>query len=538
MQVTNYSFDRLPFSKLFKRYINHFEDVGTFFATDPFDKQAITKKINTFTFSGSRQQIASILLPLNKSMDADEAALKNIERLKKDDTLAIVTGQQLGLYGGPLYTIFKTISAIHLAQQLEEQFEKPVVPVFWLADEDHDYDEVRSITVLDNNEVEVFALPPKNNHVPTVAEIIIPDALNEVRDQLKKSLYNTDFSNDLWALLDDCFSPGNTFAKAFGLFISRLFSKHGLVLAGSNEPEVKNLTAEYFKTSIRKADSIRQSLETQSQKIGEEYHKQVTLYDSNLFYLDENSGRTKISRNGDGWETDTNIKWNTQELIDEIDHHPARFSPNVFLRPILQDVLLPTIGYVAGPGETAYYGQMKSMYRCFDLEMPIIFPRLSATLIEPAIDRIFNELPFDFHEYGNRIEDLESDYVSRTEQYDIEGIFKDWIDEAEQKTDQKKKDIAQIDPTLEAAAEKATSTYINELNKLKGKVYRSVKKQDETQLKRIHRLKANLFPANGLQERTIAAIFYMNKYGVDIWDKLLNALDPDEEFNDHKLVYL
>lgn len=538
MQVTNYSFEHLPFSKLFKAYTQNFDEVSEFFETSPFDGNAISQKIDEFNFQGDRKQTASILSALNKEFNAHDEAIRNIERLEKENALAVVTGQQLGVYGGALYTVFKTISTIHIAQKLEKEFDRPVVPVFWLADEDHDYDEVRKLTIIDKDEPKTFSLPPKNNHLPTVADLPIPEEISDMRSQLKELLYNTDFSDGLWKILDESFQEGHSFFEAFGLFISRLFSKHGLVMAGSNHPDVKEATGEYLKISVEKADKIRRQLEEKSANLSEGYHQQVTLYDSNLFYLDDETGRTKISRNGNGWKADGNIEWSTSQLVDEIDTHPDRFSPNVFLRPILQDALLPTVGYVAGPGETAYYGQMKSMYQCFDMEMPIIFPRLSATLIEPAIDRIIGELPFEIHEYGNRIEDLESDYVERTDQHDIEAIFEDWQARVEEISDYKKKDVADIDTTLEAAAEKATSVYMNELNKLKGKVYRSVKKQDQTQLDRIQRIKANLFPKGELQERTIAGIFFMNKYGIDVWDKLLSSLDPDEDFSHHKLVYL
>jgi uncharacterized protein YllA (UPF0747 family) len=172
------------------------------------------------------------------------------------------------------------------------------------------------------------------------------------------------------------------------------------------------------------------------------------------------------------------------------------------------------------------------------MEMPIIFPRLSATFVEPAIDRICNELPFDFHEYEERIEDLESGYVDRTEQYDLEKIFGDWKQEVKQLAVPHKDRISDIDSTLEAAVEKSTVRYFGELDKLKGKVYRAVKKRDDIQLKRIRRIKANLFPGNELQERMLASIFYMNKYGVDLWDRLLESLNEAEQFNSHKIVKL
>ena len=538
MQVTNYAFEHLPFSKLFKTYINDYRQLSDFYAANPFDEDAVAEKINNFQFAGDRQQSVEILASFNEDFDVHQAALDNLERLRDDEALAIVTGQQLGVYGGPLYTIFKTVSTIHVAKQLEQKYDRPVIPIFWLADEDHDYDEIRGLNVLENDEVAHFELPPKETPHHTVAEMSIPEEITEMRTELRESLYNTDFSDTLWELLDTAFKPDTTFFEGFGQFISKLFSSHGLVLAGSNQPDVKQLTGDFLKRSIASADKVRQSLEKQTSLLSENYHQQVTLYDSNLFYLDEKTGRTKISRNSNGWHVTKNEQWNTEQLIAEIDKRPEKFSPNVFMRPILQDALLPTLGYVAGPGETAYFGQMKGLYSCFNLEMPIIFPRLSATLIEPAIDRIFHELPFEFHEYGNRIEDLESSYVEQTEQHDLEAIFEGWKQDIEKLAEPRKDTISDIDPTLEGAVEKTTSRYFGELDKLKGKVYRSVKKQDEIQLKRIRRIKANLFPGDGLQERTIAALFFMNKYGVDIWDKLLDTLEPEEQFDQHKLVYL
>ncbi|NGP86952.1 bacillithiol biosynthesis cysteine-adding enzyme BshC [Fodinibius halophilus] len=538
MQLTNYSFEALPFSDLFKTYITDYHELSDFYGTNPFDEEAIAQRADQFNYSGDRERTSKILSGFNKCFNIAEAAQENIKRLADEQSLAVVTGQQLGIYGGPLYTVLKTITTIHLAKQMEEALDRPVIPIFWLADEDHDYEEVRSLSVLEGNNVQSYGLPSQSEPLPAVADIEIPDDIEQLKADLKDSLYDTDFSDELWELLDSSFKAGNTFFEAFGQWISSLFSKHGLVLAGSKDIKVKEATGSFLKKSILKADDIRNKLESRSGQISEQFHSQVTLYDSNLFYLNGQSGRTKIARNGEGWKTDSGQEWETDQLIEEIEENPENFSPNVFLRPILQDALLPTLGYVAGPGETAYYGQMKEMYGCFDMEMPVIFPRLSATIVEPAIDRIINELPFDFHEYGNRIEDLESDYVDRTEQHDIEAIFNDWHNDVEALAEDRTKKIADIDPTLEGASEKATATYLNELNKLKGKVYRSVKKQDKIQLKRIRRIKANTFPGDGLQERVIAGIYFMNKYGIDIWDKLLENLDEKEQFDHHKLIYL
>ncbi|HEX6981462.1 MAG TPA: bacillithiol biosynthesis cysteine-adding enzyme BshC [Balneolaceae bacterium] len=538
MQTLNYPLDHLPFSKLFKTYINNFEKLGDFFEVNPFSEKEIARKIEHFQFKGNRRATAEILAAFNKKFDVNQAALDNIERLKDEDALAIVTGQQLGVYGGPIYTVLKAISAIHLARQMEQRFERPVIPVFWLADEDHDYDEIRRLYLLENDELKQFELPPKTNHLAPVAELQVPLEVDQLRSDVRKSLHKTEFFDDLWQLLDKCFTPKNTFLDASGRFMAELFSKHGLILAGSNLKEVKELTGEYLKESIAGAGEIRKNLEQQTKALSSDFHQQVHLHDSNLFYLDDEAGRSKISSNGNGWQTDNGKKWQTQELLEAIATRPENFSPNVFLRPVLQDALLPALGYVAGPGEIAYYGQMKKMYHSFGLEMPVIFPRLSATIVEPAIDRVFKELPFEFYEYDNRIEDLETAYVDRTEQIDIKVLFDEWKEKVSKIADPEKQKIADIDFTLKASADKATSLYFNELDALKTKVYRAVKKRDEIQLKRIRRIQTHLFPGNGLQERSISTIFYMNQYGLDIWDKVLNSLNEDEAFDHHKLLYL
>lgn len=538
MQIKDYSFQQLPFSDLFKKFTADFDPLSEFYTVNPFSNSEIHSFASSFSFAGSRSASVEILQALNRKYEVHEKALQNIDRLEQPEALAVVTGQQLGVYGGPLYTILKTISTIHLAARMEKLLDRPVIPVFWLADEDHDYDEIRSLTVLNNDEPQTFSLPAKNGALPPVAELSYTDDIGDLRQQLKEAQYETDFSKELWSLLDANFTDGTRFDHAFGGFIADLFSKYGLVLAGSNHSDVKQLSRECMKSAVQQADEIRNALQKQTQVLGKKYKQQVTLYDSNLFYLDEGSGRVKISRNGEAWNTDTGQQWDTDELLAAIENEPERFSPNVFLRPLIQDYLLPTLGYVAGPGEVAYYGQMKRMYECLDMQMPVIFPRISATLIEPPISRILNEVPFEIHEFGQRIEDLESQFVDRTGQIDIEAIFTEWEKKAGKISEVPIQKIAGIDPTLEASAGKALAKFTNQLNRLKGKVYRSVKDHEEIQLKRIRRIQNHLFPDRRLQERTIAGIYFMNLYGVDIWDRLLDALDEDDTFKEHKLIYL
>lgn len=537
MQLKNYPFDRLPFTELFRTYVTEYGQLSYFYSANPFDIEALDEHANRITAPQDRDATAELLKLFNERFNLHENALQNIERLREDHSLALVTGQQLGIFGGPLYTILKTVTTIHLAKVLEQKLDRPVIPVFWLADEDHDYDEVKHVRLIDRDEVRSHSLEFNRSSYPPVAEMTLDDSFDSFKEKVEKDLFETDFTGDLWNLLEDCYVKGNRLDTAFGQLIAKLFSEHGLILAGSNCKSIKEKARHCMKYAIREADQIREVLEEQSSELEATYHRQATIYDSNLFYLDEEAGRTKILRNGDSWTTDGGQEWTTEELLSLIDEHPQKFSPNVFLRPILQDLMVPTLGYVAGPGELAYYGQMKKMYELFERSMPAIFPRMSATIIEPAISRILDELPFEMGDYDDRIEDLESSYVDQAEQHDIEAIFNDWKAKVEKISDMHKSEIKEVDPTLDGAAGKATAVYFGELDKLKGKVYRSVKQQEETQLKRIRKIKANLFPDGALQERIISFIYFMNKYGVDIWDRLLNELDENEQFDQHKLIY-
>lgn len=537
MQIEEYPFKNLPFSKLFKTYTSDFSKLSDFYTGNPFDWGDWSKKASDFAFTGDRDAIAEALKDFNQRFGAKKPALDNIERLREDNALAVVTGQQVNVYGGPLYTVFKTLTVLDLAREAEQKLGRPVVPVFWLGDEDHDFREMTELVLPKGDEVSRYE-PEAPGEPCAVAGRDLGGAYHELREAVRQHLRDTDFSGPLWDLIDRCYAEDSTYGDGFARFFSELFSERGLVLAGSLDSRLKELCKSGLITAVEKAGEIREALEEQSGHLETDFHRQVTLYDSNIFFHDPEHGRQKIHRSGSNWSTDNGRRWSQNELLGAIDEDPASFSPNVFTRPVLQDKLLPTIAYVGGPGEVAYYGQMKAMYPVFDLDMPLIVPRFSGTLVESSIQRIMEKLPFDFSDYHERIEDLESRFVEQAEKVDIEAIFSEWKERAESISAEQAGMIGEVDPTLVKAAGKATSVYFNELDKLKGKVYRATKQQEQTQLNRIHKIKAQLFPDGGLQERSIALIYFMNKYGLDLWDRLLEAMDETEKFDRHKLVYL
>jgi len=530
--------DTLPFSKLFQEYLTNYSSLEEFFNGNPHQLSSLIQRADEISYKYSRQQLVTCLSEFNKRFEASDQLQKNVERFSDENAVAVVTGQQLNIMGGPLLIIYKTVTAIYQAKRLEEASGRPVIPVFWLGDEDHDYEEIKNLVVPTRETYQTLSFEPPVKQPHAVADILLNGNIQAFKKQIKELLFDTDFSESLWNLLDSCYKEEQSFAKAFGNLISTLFAKHGLVLAGSNTPLIKNHIKEGLIRAVEKRSLIEQQLHVQSEKVDQKYHQQVHLSGSNLFYLDSNEGRIKIHLSEQGnWSTESGKHWDTDELVNHIKKQPEKFSPNVFLRPVLQDYLLPTVGYVAGPGEVSYYAQMKNVYPVFDLNMPVILPRFNGTIIESAIDRILNKLPFEINEYQKRIEDLESQYVKSSNSTDIDRLFGIWKQQIQEISDKNAEKVGEIDPTLKKSVGSAKAVYFGQLDKLKGKLHSSIKKRERIQMDRIARIKDHIFPEDNLQERVFASIYYMNKYGVDVWDELLAAME-DGHLQQHNLIYL
>ncbi|MTI88759.1 MAG: bacillithiol biosynthesis cysteine-adding enzyme BshC [Balneolaceae bacterium] len=537
MDINGCTFSKLPFSSLFQTYISNFSKLSSLYTYNPLRDADIEKRSKQLKGGTHRTDYITALKDYHTSLGIEEEQDAPLQKLRQDNVLTVVTGQQLGVYGGPLFTVYKTATAILLARKWEEKLNRPVVPVFWMADEDHDFDEIAWTGILGRKDFHKIKLDKEGNNFAVADQLINAEFLS-FKEKVKEELFDTDFTEALWSQLQGYYKEGHTHGQAFARLINHWFAKEGVLIAGSNYPAVKELLKAELKHSIEEADPIHQAIEKQSTEVDEGYHQQVTNGDTNLFYVSKEQGRVKIQKDGSGWKAaDTN--WNHEQLLQAIEDQPHAFSPNVFMRPILQDKLLPTLGYVAGPGEIAYYAQMKKLYHEFDLEMPVIFPRLSITLIESGISRITEKLPFDFSDYSKRIEDLEKEFVEQADTPDLEAVFGKWKQDIQSTTERPSKVINEIDPTLDGTVGKTIAGFSNELDKLKGKVYRSIKQQEVTQIKRIEKIKVNLFPDGGLQERSVSPVYFMNKYGLDIWSKLIDELEEQElDLSTHHLIHL
>jgi bacillithiol synthase len=529
--------DKLPFSTLFIHYLSGNGSVTDFFDFSPFAHEDIRSWAGSVPEPENRESLVKALKNFNRGFGLHPNAKRNLDRLAEPGSLTIVTGQQLTLYGGPLYTILKTLTAIRLSTHYEALLGRAVIPVFWLADEDHDFEEAAAISVPAPSGHYSTVLKDNTGLRGSVGRILLGNDINRISNELSDILPDTDFSDGLWELLNTCYKPENTFREAMALYLGRLFSHHGLIFAGSDDPEIKKLMIKPLTRAISDAGPLQQALEDTSGQIEKVYHRQANVLDSTLFLHTENGSRERLSRNNGEWHTESGKNLSREKLLHLTSETPEMFSPNVFLRPVLQDFLLPNLGYVAGPGEIAYYAQMKSFYHAFDRKMPLIIPRLSATVIEPAIDRIMSGIPFELHHYQERIEDLEKKWLQLSDAPDSDHLFDRWNNDVDDLNSRYEKEVQHIEPTLTDMASKSAAEYKKSLDKLKQKLNRAIKSKQETQLKRIARIKNELFPNGGLQERNFAHIYFMNKYGIGIWDELLEAMTP-EAIRSHQLVFI
>lgn len=519
------AFKELGFSKLYNDYCSQTSGIHSFFEFNPFDSESLSSKCRL-----ERDFLPGRLEKALKAYNPDhllhDCARKNLqELLDNPHARTIVSGQQLTFAGGPLYTMFKILTTISESKKLQAKIEHPVVPIFWLADEDQDFEEIASVTVPVGAEFQSLTLDKPQVESQRAGFIPITDDVTTKINELLKLLPDTEFHEEVVNLLTDAYRLGNTHNDAFATMILRLFSRFGLLVFGSARPESRALLNDTLQKLVLKSDQIHQALEDTSSKLDKQYHRQVSVSASNWFICKEDGSRVKLNFENGMWTSQDGESFTTIDLAEKASVNPDLLSPNVFMRPILQDVLLPNIAIVAGPGEVAYYAQTKEMYKACEMSMPVVIPRFSGMLIEPAIQKNLSELPFSIPEFAKRHEDLETEFVQKTQDHDLNAFFSQWSDEISALAESKIGVIESVDPTLVGTLKRIESDQNNVLNQLKGKIFKAVKSKQEVQIKRIHRVQSNLFPGRVLQERSFGFIYFLNKYGFNLLDQLLEVIE-------------
>ncbi len=523
---------RFPWIRpLVAAYSSDFSSVASLFAGNPAEPAAWTDAITRAKRAPrDRAGLARVVAAQLERRGAPAHARAAATRLADADTVAIVTGQQAGVFGGPLYTLLKAVTAIRLARQVAARHGIVAIPVFWVEAEDHDWEEVRTCRVLDADlalrEITLDTLDGAG-HRP-VARLTLDDGIGDALDALEQLLAPTAFTADLMERLRRHYRPGQSMSTAFASWMDDLLGRYGLVVFEAADPAAKPLVARLFTRELEspcRTTKFARATGDAMRALGHE--PQVDPADDSvaLFYMGDGN-RTAIKRREDQYLLGEALLPQA-DVRAEAEAHPERFSPNVLLRPVVQDLLFPTVCYVAGPSELAYQAQLGAIYRDFGVDMPLLYPRANATLLDSAGVRFLEkyQLPLEAlqpHDEAalNRLlqsqlpAGLEEGFVALTA--DVRG-----------RIDALRPLIQSVDPTLSGAADTTIDRMQDTLRHLHTKVISASKRKDDTLRRQFTRTQALAFPDGHPQERIVDLAFFLNRYGQALCDRLVEGLPLD-----------
>ncbi len=529
-------FDKDVVTHLYTDYNNNFDKIAKYYSGNYKDQQAWQNKIDTLSKrSYHRTLLLRILNEQNRDFNSGIKTLANIDLLGNDTTFAVVTGQQIGLFTGPLYTIYKAITAVKLAEKLSKDFpEYNFVPVFWLEGEDHDFEEINKVKFINSeNEIAVAEYllggKPLERNIGATGSVVIDEFIQQFFSTLDASLQKTDYTPALIDALRGYYKQGNTLLKSFTGFFNHIYEDSGLIFINSNHPEFKKVLIPVFVKEITSnAEASKLVIQT-SVELEDHYHAQIKAKAVNLFTFHK-GGRYLIepSENGDYFLKNTRQRYTKDDLLAHIQQSPEQISPNVVLRPICQDTLLPTIAYVGGPAEIAYFAQLKPVYEFFNITIPIIYPRASVTVVEEKVKKVLDKFSLELIELFGDVDSLLTKVSEQISEVKVDSLFASLETTIKESVNEARFGIQQIDPTLNGTVDGTLNKFLHQLEVLKQKTQRAQQHKEEISLKQIRKAALHVFPNGNFQERGFSAIHYLNKYGPDFVKWISNEIVIDK----------
>lgn len=535
--------DETGFSRLFIDYVNNFSRVKDFYTGDFHDENQWHQRIDTVVKRPiDRSSLVKILLNQNRDYHCGVKTLANIDLLLNENTVAIITGQQVGLFCGPLYTLYKTLTVLKLTEHLSQQFpDYSFVPVFWLEGEDHDIKEVNSFNFLDAlNNLTCLQYKKEENigemNIGAVGDIYFDESIDLLFEKLQQSLLHTEYSTKVIELFKTAYQKGMTFSRAFIHLFNVLLEGSGLIFFDPHNNDSKIMLTPIFEQELKNVSVTCKLVITQSELLEKHYHAQVKPRAINLFMFHDGS-RYGIEPHPDGYSLKgTRQIYNLDKMLSILQTDPNVFSPNVVLRPICQDYLFPTLAYVAGPSEVSYFAQFKLLYEYFNIPQPIIYPRASVTIIEDKVQKVVNKYALNVNDFFSDIEILKSRIAATISDFKVDELFANTFGTVSESLTSLKDGLQTVDPTLVPAMENTLSKMQNALNVLKDKTIAAQKRQHEISLRQLDKVSLSIYPNSNLQEREMNIIYFLNKYGLEFLRWLNNELVIDKFM--HQVVNL
>jgi bacillithiol biosynthesis cysteine-adding enzyme BshC len=545
LRVETLPFERIPHqSRLFIDYVKDPLVLRQFYPSAVRFHHELAQRVPEVLAAHQvdRNKLADALLAMNQRWGAPEETLNNINLLRDEDCVALVSGQQAGLFTGPLYTIYKAVSAVKLAGCLRQRNTK-AVPVFWIAAEDHDFIEVAKAEIIGRDcqlkHVEVST--DMHREGQPVGRVVLDDSINAVIDQLFELLPASEFADDMKALVQNAWQPGRGYADSFATMMTSLIGRYGMIFLDPLDPEMKKLAAPLYSAAARQAPDIATAIEQRSRALESAgYHAQVlaTANSFPLFLHDEDGARRAVVRveNGKYHAKDTDQQYSIEELAELALNQPQRFSPNVTLRAVVQDYLLPTIAYHGGAAEIAYFAQTAEVYRVLERPATPILPRSSLTMVERHTGRVLERYGLSLADFFEGLEPVTKRVVEEHLGAKTARHFTDTEQNVNQELDRLKLELHAIDPTLADALETGRKKIQYQLDGLRTRFVRAQMTRDEAAHRQLQRAADQLYPNKDLQERHVNITSLLARHGTYVIEWIYNAINLGS--NDHQVVYL
>lgn len=489
-----------------------------------------------------RDLLCDALEEINRNFGASETTLAHIAMLREPDAVAVVTGQQAGLFSGPLYTIYKALSAIRTAECLRGRGYK-AVPVFWVATEDHDFEEVSKTYVL-NRDGDLAGLGTEPKHcyenLP-VGYIKLDESIRATINSLFDELTPTEFTDEVRELIDSTWATEEYFGDAFGKLLAKLTADYGLIILCPLNGKLKQLAAPLYVEAIRRSAEIVEALRRRSAELVADGYTAQVLIGEDYFPLfwqakDDTRNALKRSEKGTFRTKDGSREFTLDELAEIAGREPTRFSPSVVLRSVVQDYILPTVCYFGGAAEIAYFAQSAEVYRVLERPVTPILHRQSFTFVEPKHAKTLKKYELQLPDLFKGIEVLLPQIVETHINRDSALVFAEVEERISAELERLDQELSKIDPTLVENLAKRRKKIIYHIEALRRRFHNVQVRKDEVIHKQIQTMFAALLPNRHLQERSLNVTYFINRYGTGFIDWIYNSVDLDDKA--HRVIYL
>lgn len=467
-----------------------------------------------------REELASCIEKYMDRFPTSKTVLESLQKLRQPNSVVVIGGQQAGILTGPLYSIHKIISIIVFARQKEAELGIPVVPIFWIAGEDHDYQEVNHIYVENEGKVQKVVYPEKVLEKKMVSDIKIDKQLCiDWVEEIVELLGETDHTNGLLSFLKEAVHQSETFVDFFAHIVMELYKDYGLLVIDSGYSGLRFLEKEILLSQIKQAASITNNVKKVQavlEEAGFSHSIDISNQAANIFYYDDRykerilleyqeESKEYIGKNGA-------VTFTMEELLQIASEFPWKLSNNVVTRPITQEWLFPTLAFIAGPGEIAYWAELKKAFESYSMKMPPIVPRLNITLVDRSVET-------DFLELGLSLETVlttgtvkqQEQYLSSIKDQELDQLFKQ---AKEQLLNSYRLIKERIDRGLSPLLEKNQENLLKQIEFMEGKVDLALQDKHQVILTKFSRVNNKLRPLGSPQERILNAVYYMNQYGI------------------------